>query len=136
MIVIGLTGGIASGKSTVSAILAEKGAAVIDADKLGHEVLRSDAEAREQIVQAYGTRLLGQDGQISRQKLGEIVFNDPQALQTLNSIMHPRIYRLVEQQLDRLRQSRVKVAVVEAALFIEGRWNALVDEVWATYVPA
>ena len=132
MKIIGLTGGIASGKSTVSRFLKELGAVVIDADRIGHEVLRSDAGVRRELVAAFGRQILTPGGSVSRRKLGKLVFADPEALTKLNQIMHPRIVARVEAQLERCRRDGVKVVVVEAALLLETGWALLVDEVWVT----
>lgn len=132
MIVIGITGGIGTGKSTVSGFLAELGAAVIDADKLGHELLQPHSEVWREIVAAFGRDILALDSQIDRSKLGQIVFQDPRALKRLNNIMHPRMYQLAAERLEEWRKQGVALAVLEAALLIEANWIPLVDEVWVT----
>jgi dephospho-CoA kinase len=135
MKIIGLTGGIGSGKSTVSQFLAELGAVIIDADKAGHEVFKPDTKAWREIVAAFGRQILTPDGEIDRQKLGEIVFNNPESLLRLNQIMHPKMYDMVKAQLERYRQQEVAVVVLEAAILIEAKWTSLVDEVWVTVAP-
>ena len=135
MIVIGLTGGIASGKSSVSRMLAEMGAEIIDADKLGHELLKAHTEAWERLVDSFGEDILMPDGDIDRQKLGKVVFHDPKALQQLNDIMHPRIHRMVEEKIENLRRHQVDVVVLEAALLLEAGWSPLVEEAWVTIIP-
>jgi dephospho-CoA kinase len=132
MKVIGLTGGIGTGKSTVSRFLAELGATVIDADKVGHEVLQSDAEAWREVVAAFGRRVLAADGAIDRKKLGTIVFADPESLARLNRIMHPRIHGVVQAQLRECQRQGAAVVVLEAPLLVEAGWTSLVDEVWVT----
>jgi dephospho-CoA kinase len=132
MKIIGLTGGIGSGKSTVARFLKELGVVVIDADKIGHEVLRSDAEVKQEIVAAFGEWVLTPDGNISRQKLGKIVFGDPESLPELNRIMHPRIAERLKAQLEGYREDGASVVVVEAPLLLEVGWDSLVDEVWVT----
>jgi len=132
MKVIGITGGIGSGKSTVAGFLANLGAVVIDADKVGHDVFAPNTEAWRDVVVAFGRQLLASDGEIDRKQLGEIVFNDPDALARLNQILHPRIQWMVQAQLDEYRQQGIKVVVLEAILLIEGGWASLVDEVWIT----
>jgi dephospho-CoA kinase len=132
MKVIGITGGIASGKSTVSRFLKELGVVVIDADRIGHEVLRSDRGARRELVAAFGEQVLTPGGSVSRHKLGKLVFVSPEALSRLNQIMHPRIAARVKARLERHRRDGVKVVVVEAALLLEAGWSSLVDEVWVT----
>ena len=141
MITIGLTGGIASGKSTVSAMLRELGAHVIDADQVGHAVYEPGAPAWDQLVQAFGREIVGEDGRIDRKKLGPIVFADPARIQTLNSIVHPLMRKMMEDRLEALRQEALRqegittIAVIEAAILIEGGWASLVDEIWVTAVP-
>ena len=135
MIVIGLTGGIASGKSTVSQMLSELGATVIDADKVGHEAFRPHSDAWRDLVATFGSGILGQDEEIDRGKLAAIVFDDPKALEQLDRIMHPLMYRVVEQRIEALRRQQVEVVVLEAALLIEANWTDLIDQVWVTVAP-
>ena len=135
MKVIGLTGGIGTGKSTVSRFLAELGATIIDADKLGHEAFKPDTEAWREVVAAFGKQIVTANGTIDRKKLGAIVFSNPQARVRLNKIMHPRIYNLVKAQLEEYRRQEVPAAVLEAPLLLEAGWTPLVDEVWVTTAP-
>jgi len=130
LIVIGLTGGIASGKSAVSQILAELGAVVIDADKVGHEALLPDTDIWRDVIAAFGDGILGENDEIDRGKLAEVVFNKPGVLERLNGIMHPRMHQIVEQRIAALRVQGVGVVVLEAALLIEAGWTDLVDQVW------
>ena len=130
MFVIGLTGGIGTGKSEVCGILSTLGAAVIDADLVGHEVYRAQTEGWHRIVEAFGEDVLGATGAIDRKKLGAIVFGDAEALERLNAIAHPRIYAKIEERIAELRGEGRTVAVVEAAPLIEANWTPLVDEVW------
>ena len=130
MKVIGLTGGIGSGKSTVARYLAELGAVVLDADKVGHAVFQPDTEAWRDVVATFGQQILTSGGEIDRKKLGEIVFNDPEEMSRLNRIMHPRMYDMVVKQIAEYRRQGVDVVVIEAAILIEAGWTSLVDEVW------
>jgi len=116
----GLTGGVASGKSTVAGMFAELGAKVIDADRLGHELIRSPLPAYHEIVRHFGFEILDPQGEIDRKRLGAIVFSDPQELRYLNSIVHPRVIERVEQLATayHLQDSRA-VVLVEAALHYE-----------------
>jgi len=132
MKVIGLTGGIGSGKSTVSRFLAEQGAVIIDADKIGHEAFKPDSEGWHKVVATFGKQILTPDGNIDRRKLGEIVFGNPESLSRLNQIMHPLMYDMLKEQLEEYRQRGVRVAVLEAAILLEAGWTSLVDEVWVT----
>ncbi len=135
MKVIGLTGGIGTGKSTVAGFLEELGAAVIYADKLGHQLLESDAGARQQLAAAFGQEILTPGGQIDRKKLGAIVFDSAGALARLNGIMHPPIALMAEARLEQYRRQGVAAAVIEAPLLMEAGWTDMVDEVWVTAAP-
>jgi len=135
MKVIGLTGGIGSGKSTVSQCLAELGAVVMDADKVGHEAFKPGTPAWRDVVATFGREVLAPSGEVDRKKLGEIVFSDPGALARLNRIMHPRMYDMMKARIEEYRREGVDVVVIEAAVLIEANWTPLVDEVWVTVVP-
>lgn len=134
MRVIGLTGGIASGKSLVSQLLAERGAVVIDADKLGHESYRKGTETHRALIEAFGEDIVGPDGEIDRKLLGSKVFGNPEARQKLNQTVWPAIKRLGAERIEELRQEGVAVGVLEAAVLIEAEWLDLVDEVWIVEV--
>jgi dephospho-CoA kinase len=144
MRVIGLTGGIGSGKSTVAGFLAGLGATVIDVDKLWHEGLKADAGLRQEIVAAFGSGILNPEQDIDRPKLGAIVFGNPEALTRLNNIMHPWVYRTVRARLGDYRRRGVKVVVLELPLLVEVPLSLKagqpslsdeVDEVWVTVAP-
>jgi len=132
MPVIGLTGGISSGKSTVSTFLSELGAVVLDADKIGHEALQPYTEAWQKVVDTFGDGILGDGNEVDRQKLGEIVFGDTEAMAKLNQIMHPRMYRVAEERIKELKKQGSEVIVLEAPLLVEAGWLPLVDKVWVT----
>ena len=132
MKVIGLTGGIGSGKSTVSQFLAEPGATIIDADKIGHETFKPETEAWREVVAAFGQQIVAANGTIDRKKLGTIVFSNSEDRARLNQIMHPRIYEVVKAQLAEYQRQGVSVVVLEAPLLMEAGWTSLVDEVWVT----
>ena len=108
------------------------GAELIDADVVGHEAYRPDAEAWRQVVQAFGEGILGEDNEIDRRKLGAIVFSEPEKLARLNGIMHPLMADMVQQKIEAHRRHGEKVVVVEAALLFEAGWDSLVHEVWVT----
>ena len=135
MHVIGLTGGIGAGKTQVSRFLQERGAALINADLVGHEAYLPHTETWREVVSAFGQDILAEDEQIDRRKLGAIVFSDPAHLQRLNSIVHPRIYAMIQDRIEELKSEGVRVAVVEAALLIEAKWTPLADEVWVVTAP-
>jgi dephospho-CoA kinase len=130
MRVIGLTGGIASGKSLVSQRLAELGAVVLDADKLGHETYRRGTETYRAVVQAFGREVVGPDAEIDRRALGGKVFGDEAARHRLEDIVWPAIRRLAQDRLEVLRAEGTSVVVLEAAVLIEASWTDIVDEVW------
>ena len=130
MKVIGLTGGIGTGKSEVSKILAQLGAFVIDADEVGHEAYLPETETWREVVDAFGEDILKPNKEIDRRRLGAAVFSSPEALQRLNSIVHPRMRRLLEQRIDEQRRRGSSVVVVEAAVLMEAGWTPLVDQVW------
>ncbi len=134
MLVIGLTGGIGTGKSLVSRMLEERGATIIDADLVGHEAYTPHTETWQVVVDTFGD-VLAEDGQIDRRKLGAIVFSDPSQLEKLNAIMHPRMYKMIEERIKGLQAGGAETIVVEAAILIEAKWTPLVDEVWVTTAP-
>lgn len=131
---IGLTGGIASGKSTVVNQLRELGAATIDADLLGHQTYEPGTETFAQVVAAFGEDLVAEDGTIDRSKLGPKVFGHPDGMKRLTDIVWPGIRALAEAELSRLEAAGTEVAVLEAAVMIEAGWQDLVDEVWVVAV--
>jgi dephospho-CoA kinase len=129
--VIGLTGGIGAGKSTVTQMLEALGAAVIDADKVGHQIYLPDLPAWREIVDTFGPEVLNADRTINRQALGKLVFADPEALRTLNRIVHPKMFDRMGELIAEMRaRGGMKAIVVEAAVLIEANWMALVDQVW------
>jgi len=128
---IGLTGGIGSGKSTVSQILVELGAFIIDADKVGHEIYLPGKEAWQQVTGAFGRDILAADQTIDRKKLGAIVFASDEARKKLNSIVHPLMFQDIRRRImEKRAEGFIKPIVVEAAILIEANWLPLVDEVW------
>ena len=132
MLVLGLTGGIGTGKSEVTRALAGLGASVIDADRVGHEAYRPHQGIWQEVVQAFGEEILSPDGEVDRKALGAIVFSQPDARAKLNGIMHPWMAKEIERRIDQMRQDGVEVVVLEAALLIEAGWQGLVDELWVT----
>ena len=135
MLVIGLTGGIGTGKSEATRQLEALGASIISADQVGHEAYTPNTEAWERVVATFGDDILQDDQEIDRRKLGAIVFSDPSQLEKLNQIMHPRMARIVSGKIEVFRSQAVSVVVVEAALLFEAGWDSLVEEVWVTDSP-
>jgi len=134
MRVIGLTGGIASGKSTVARLLASQGIPVIDADQLARDAVLPGTAALRQIAESFGSRVLDSDGALDRNVLAEIIFADPVARKKLEGILHPAIKELAEKQLAELRRREEPVAVYMAPLLIEAGVTDRVDEIWVVYV--
>jgi len=131
MLTIGLTGGIGSGKTTVTKILAELGAPIIDADKVGHAIYAPGGPAYADMIAAFGNGILADDRTIDRSKLGPIVFTDPAALTRLNSIVHPKMYARMREMIDAMRAAgEARPIMVEAAILIEANWLPLFNEVW------
>ncbi len=131
MLTIGLTGGIGSGKSTVAKFLAELGAPILDADKVGHAIYQPDGPAYADMIDAFGKGILAPDGTIDRKKLGPIVFGDPAALKRLNAIVHPKMFARMGEMVAAMRaEGERKPIVIEAAILIEANWQALFDEIW------
>lgn len=119
MILIGLTGGIASGKTTVAGLLKQRGATIIDADRIGHEVMNPGGPAYDEVVERFGKEILAPDETVDRKKLGAIVFSDPSALADHVAITHPHIVKEIFTRIDAER-SRDGLVVVDAALLVEG----------------
>ena len=124
---VGLTGSIASGKSTVARRLKDRGIPVIDLDKVGHEVLRKRHEAFEPVFEAFGAQILGKDGEIDRKKLGAIVFADPAARERLNQIVHPKIRDEEARRVAGMAEAGAIAVVTEAALLVETGQRARFD---------
>jgi len=134
-VIIGLTGGIASGKSTVAETLGQLGAHVIDADKLGHNAYVSGSEAFDLVVSTFGKDTVGADGEIDRKVLGSKVFGKPEYLKKLTDIVWPAIKKMATQEIQTVRTQRPdQVIVLEAAVLFEAGWEDIVDEVWSTIV--
>ncbi len=134
MRVIGLTGGIASGKSTVAELIAAFGIPVIDADQLSREAVLPGTSALTRIIEVFGSRVLSKDGTLDRKALADIIFADPQSRVTLEGILHPAIKELAENRLAALRKTGAPAAIYVAPLLIEAGIVDRVDEVWVVYV--
>lgn len=118
--IVGLTGGIASGKSAVSRYLSELGAWVVDADAVAHDVIAPDGSAYDGVVERFGKQILDPDGRIDRDLLGQIVFGDPQAMADLNAIVHPKIHAESTRRLvEGAAESGAAIAIYDAALLVE-----------------
>ncbi|TET49716.1 MAG: dephospho-CoA kinase [Anaerolineales bacterium] len=128
-LLIGLTGNLGTGKSTVAATLAELGAETVDADKVGHEVMRADTEAHAAVVQAFGPGILAPDGEIDRPRLASLAFADSVALERLEAIIHPPTIAAID---ERVAASTASVFVIEAIKLIEAGMADRCDRVWVT----
>ncbi|PMC52234.1 dephospho-CoA kinase [Gemella sanguinis] len=128
--IIGITGSIACGKSTVSNYLKSKGYIVIDADKIGHEALDDDY-VKEKLILAFGNEILD-DNKINRQKLGELVFGNSSNLNVLNSIIHPEIRKKILQKID--KNNDKEFIFIDVALLFEAKFDDLVDKIIVVYV--
>ncbi len=131
MLTIGLTGGIGSGKTTVSKILAELGAPVLDADKVAHSTYAPGAPAYDKVVAAFGREILGAGGAIDRSKLGPIVFAKPEKLKELTDAVWPATLDALRKAVGEMRGRGEKLPiVVEAAILIEANWMPMFNEIW------
>ena len=130
-ILIGLTGGIASGKSTVIQYLRYQGYPVIDADKLGHKVLEPGNPGYSKVVEKFGAGILNKDKSVNRLILGGIVFSDPSKLQALNEISHPLIAEMVMKEFESIVSDDSNgIVFLEAALLIEANWYNMCHQIW------
>ncbi len=131
--VIGLTGPIGAGKSTVAAMLRELGAKVLDADALAHDEQSRGTVGYSAIVQTFGTKVLGEDKEIDRKKLADEVFADPAKLARLERILHPRVIARILEGRNMLREG--EVLVVEAIKLLESGLRNVCDEIWVVLAP-
>jgi dephospho-CoA kinase len=129
---IGLTGNIATGKSAVAQMLAELGAHTIDADRVAHGVMRRGTPVWQAVVEAFGRAILAADGEVDRERLGGIVFPDPEALRRLEAIVHPATLQAVDAII---AQATERVVVVEAIKLIEAGMHRAYDALWVTVCP-
>jgi len=135
MNVLGLTGNMGSGKTSVGEILRDLGCPVIDADKEAHRTYKAGSQTWQQIVDAFGDTILTPDGEIDRQVVGRKVFEEPEALARLNAIVHPATRARVERRLREFEQDGHFWATVEATLLIESGWQDMVKRLWVVAAP-
>ncbi len=148
--VLGLVGGIASGKSLIAQLLAQHGAIVLDADRAGHEVLR-DPAVQQELRFRFGNQIFTAKGDVDRKSLAAIVFADPEALKFLECLTHPRIAQRLQEQLAELQQNKAQfqespgqvslkpapiAAVLDAPVMLKAGWDRLCDEIWFIDAPA
>lgn len=138
--VVGLTGGVGTGKSSVARMLARLGAAVIDADRIVHELQAPGTPLLRQMVAAFGEEVLRPDGSLDRARLGRRVFADPEARQRLNALVHPAVGAEMARRLEAARQAGARLVVLDIPLLLESRARGgdargLVEEVIVVYAP-
>ncbi len=120
MLIVGLTGGVASGKTAVSKCLSKEGAYIIDADQIARELVRPSAPAWRELIKVFGNEILDQDGTIHRKKLAAIVFSDPRKRNLLNQIIHPRIKEEIDRRKEGIgRKDPAAIIVIDGALLVE-----------------
>ena len=130
--IIGLTGGIASGKSTVSMVLKELGAEIINADEIAHELLKKGNKGWKRVVEEFSSEVLTENKEINRKKLGQIVFNNREKRKTLENLTHPLIIEEIEKKIN--KKPNKQNIVIEAPLLYEVGLEEKMDEVWVVYV--
>ncbi|NLK71780.1 MAG: dephospho-CoA kinase [Clostridiales bacterium] len=132
MFIIGLTGGIGSGKTEATRYLRNKGIHVIDTDEISREIVYPGSKALKQIIKHFGKEIINKDGFLNREALAQIVFSDNSQLAILNGIMHPMIINEITKSLKKIKD---KIVVIDAPLLIETSLNTKCDEVWVVDVP-
>ena len=130
MKVIGVTGGVGAGKSTVLEVLEEKGACVIQADLIGHLVMEPGGSCYEAVVSLFGKSVIKEDKTIDRKQVSDVVFQVAEKREALNRIIHPAVKRSIMEKLAEERKKGRKLCVVEAALLLDDNYQAFCDEVW------
>ncbi|SCB73940.1 dephospho-CoA kinase [Weissella bombi] len=135
MFKLGLTGGIATGKSTISTYLSSKNIPILDADKIARQVVEPGTPGLAEIVQYFGDDILQDDQTLNRKALGQIVFNDEQALQKLNEITHPRIQQMMMDQVAVLAKSNTPLVILDIPLLLENHNEAGADAVMLVTIP-
>jgi len=136
MLVVGVTGGIGAGKTTVAKMMAQLGARVIDADQIARELVEKDPQVLPELVRAFGSGILGANGSLNRRQLGRLAFEDLRKRERLNKILHPRILARVKDLLDQFRRcGYAGIVVVDAALLVESQALSLVDKLVEVVAP-
>ncbi len=136
MLIVGLTGGIVSGKTTIAKMFQELGAQVIDADEIARKVVRPGEKAWQGIVEYFGPGILREDLEINRKKLADIVFSNKEKLAVLNSITHPEIILMLKKQINQLKNKYQKniICIVEAPLLFEAHLEDMMDKIIVVYL--
>ncbi len=135
MLVVGLTGGIASGKSTVSRMFQEAGIPVICLDELAREAVRAGSPALAEIREVFGVAVIGPDGELDRQAMAQVVFQDASRRRVLESIVHPRVGEETQRRVEELQKEGCKLVVLDVPLLYEVGWEKICDKVVVVYAP-
>lgn len=125
-LIVGITGGLGTGKSTVTGIFRKLGAAVISADRIAHDLILPEGPAYKKVVSLFGVKILKKDKRIDRKKLAQIVFNDKRKLMLLNSVIHPKVIKRIKEIIKKDRTSK-KVYIIDAPLLIEAGALNMID---------
>ena len=136
-LIVGLTGGIVGGKSTVASMFKDLGAKIVDADKLGHSVILPHRPAWEKITRLFGKDILRNDLTIDRERLGKIVFTNQTLLKKLNEITHPEIIKMIKKEIDLVKKTthnQEKILIIDAALIYEAKIDRLMDKIIVVYI--
>lgn len=134
MKVIGVTGGVGAGKSEILTYIADNwNAAVVETDEVGYLVMRPGKSCFAPIVELFGPGILQEDGTLDRAKIADLVFGDKELLEKLNAIVHPAVKRYIQKAIDRERELDTDIFIVESALLVEDKYNAICDELWYIY---
>jgi len=137
VLIVGLTGGIVGGKSTVASMFKYLGAKIIDADKLGHSVILPNKPAWKKIVKIFGKDIIQNDMTIDREKLGKIVFANQSLLKKLNEITHPEITKMIKKEIDSAKNKKhnqEKILIIDAALIYEAKIDRFMDKIIVVYI--
>lgn len=135
MLRIGLTGGIATGKSTVSNYLKELAYPLVDADLIARQLVEPGQEGLERLVARFGRKILDESGALNRQAFGQRLFGDAQLRQEVDQLLHPLIYEALEAESQRLAQAGVALAFFDIPLLYETGYDQKMDQVWVVYLP-
>ena len=131
MFILGVTGGIGTGKTTVDSLLRSVGVQVIDADRIAHELTNTKGETPERIAAALGDDTVREDGSLDRQRVAELAFTNKRVLDTLSAIVHEEVVRVMDAQIEEARKKKVKVIALDVPIPVKRGFLDVADEVWA-----
>jgi dephospho-CoA kinase len=131
MFILGVTGGIGTGKTTVASLLRSVGVQVIDADRIAHELTNTKGETPERIAAALGDDTVREDGSLDRQRVAELAFTNKRVLDTLSAIVHEEVVRVMDAQIEEARKKKVKVIALDVPIPVKRGFLDVADEVWA-----